>query len=470
MASQAGAADALAEAARRPRWAYGQVLLARSHASAGRLRRAAQMYARAAELDPSLQPALSEEVAALELQLGQRYCRAVLGRRGGPAVYAAAVAGETLATAGGDGDVQLWALAAGELLQTLEGHLQATTTLAWSPCGAFLASGSLDATARVWRRQAGAPHDAIMAPHATLAGHAGRVSAAAFSPDGATLATASPDGSLRLWDVAAGTCRQDLAAHGGLVTSLSFSPCGAALASASGDASFRLWDPQSGAAVQHVEFESGPVALCGFLPACGRAGGGLLMTAHAQLARGEGRVLLWDALHKKIGWVDGRMVGPAKAIDGLRGRPAGWDACAGADGALLLALVFAGGQGRVWDVGGPADAPPEPLFSFDLNSGGGGGGGREEPAWHNAAAAAASAAPALAAFSPCGELLAACGGPTPRVVVFEAESGRVVRVLAGHGGAVRALRWVGAREVLSASEDGTARVWRVAFDEQGRVE
>ncbi|MDE0554481.1 MAG: WD40 repeat domain-containing protein [Candidatus Poribacteria bacterium] len=73
----------------------------------------------------------------------------------------------------------------------------------------------------------------------------GRVRSLAFSPDGTTLASGSADGRIRLWEVETGAMLTSLSVHDGLVLALAFSPNGEVLASGGSDTLVRLWDLDS---------------------------------------------------------------------------------------------------------------------------------------------------------------------------------------------------------------------------------
>jgi WD40 repeat protein len=126
----------------------------------------------------------------------------------------------------------------GDVVTVLKGHTDAVISLAFSPDGHFLASGSFDKSVLLW--DVGSWKQLKV-----LAGHRDSIFSVAFSPDNKRIVSASDDKTLRLWDIG-GQMLKEMTGHQGLVKSARFSPGGRFIASGSTDRTVRLWDAATG--------------------------------------------------------------------------------------------------------------------------------------------------------------------------------------------------------------------------------
>jgi WD40 repeat protein len=86
------------------------------------------------------------------------------------------------------------------------GHTWGVTSVAFSPDGSMIASGSGDKTIKLWRVS-----DGFLLR--TLEGHTDSVSSVAFSPDGSMIASGSRDKTIKLWRVSDGELLRTLEGH-----------------------------------------------------------------------------------------------------------------------------------------------------------------------------------------------------------------------------------------------------------------
>ena len=289
-------------------------------------------------------------------------------------------------------------------LSTLAGQSTETpTSVAFSPDGAILASGSYDGTVTLWGV-------ASWKEIAVLEGHLSAVRSLAFSPDGTVLASDSWN-EIKLWEVASEAEIVTMEGHGGLVLDLTFSPVGDILASAWSDSTVRLWDVASGEEIAVLEGHSDWVRNLAFSPT-----GDILASASH-----DGTARLWDV-------ASGEEIAVLEEIGAVL-----YSVAFSPDGAILASGSF-DGTVRLWDVA----------------------------AWQSIAALEAPYrwANKRIAFSPGGGILAAESG-FGRVDLWDVVSEELIKTLA-HPGAVSGIGFSPGGRVLASTIDTGIQLWDMA--------
>jgi small GTP-binding protein len=148
--------------------------------------------------------------------------------------------------------MRLWDLKTGGCLRVLEGHSNSVWSVAWSPDGRRVASGSGDHTVRLWDVESGGCLR-------VLEGHSASVKSVAWSPDGHGAVSGAGDNTVRLWEVETGGCLRVLEGHSASVWSVAWSPDGRRAVSGARDDTVRLWDLGTGRCLRVLEGHSASV-------------------------------------------------------------------------------------------------------------------------------------------------------------------------------------------------------------------
>jgi WD40 repeat protein len=369
-----------------------------------------------------------------------------------------------LAAAGQDGAVRVWDVETGERRFFLPAHRNPVVAVVWSPDGRFVADASQDRTGYVWEIEGNQSAQRL----GSLVGHRGAVRSIAYSPDGRSLLTGSDDRTAGLWDARVEEQLVPLGVHRGGAVTASFAPGGDRVVSAGADRTARIWDVRRRRLVRSLR-DDARVNDAEFSP-----NGRLVVTASA-----DGFARIWDA---RAGTAVQTLPGHGPVLVGRFGPDgstvATGDAQGGVqlwrtrDGRLLAAekqrgevadatfapggdlLVTAGRDGaNVWSIpggrrvrvlGSPGGVS-RVTFSPDgsLVAGAGLDGGAR--IWDTATGRlrhllrVSPEHPVTdVTFSPDGLLLLTTGAPPRNVATWDVPTGKLLHLLIGHTGTVRA--------------------------------
>jgi len=202
--------------------------------------------------------------------------------------------GGTLAFGAQDGQLGLLNTLDGSLLISRRAHSDSVTSVAFSPDGAQLATGSLGgipgckaATIAFWDPDTLASLQQVEQGKTIDCFSDNPQLSITFSPDGNLLAVAGSDRKIKLWDL--NTRRLlTLGEHTDIVWSVAFSPDGKILASASQDGSVKLWDVEKRTLITTLNGQATSLFAMAFSP------DGKTLASGGSAAEGSGLIELWN--------------------------------------------------------------------------------------------------------------------------------------------------------------------------------
>jgi WD40 repeat protein/serine/threonine protein kinase len=312
--------------------------------------------------------------------------------------------GSRVLTAGADEVASLWDAESGERLAMLR-HRDCVVGADYSLDGKRVVTSSWDGTAAVWDAETGAEL-------ARLRGHGDRVHDASFSPDGRSVVTASQDGTARLWETSPELSRPYLLEpEGGTVLGVGISPDGSELLTVTPDGSAILWEAATGRKITRLTRHRSGLSAVGYSPDGRRA-----ITASL-----DGTARIWDlSTHERELEVDHGQAISAVSFDST--------------GRRVMTVSRAAGTCKVWDA-----ASGEILLTLE---------GRPSNLW-------------CAHFDGRGDRIVTTD--IGCAYLWDAGTGEKLATVEGHDGWVKWAEFGGDdTRLLTASWDGTARVWDVS--------
>lgn len=308
------------------------------------------------------------------------------------------------------------------------GHNAAVTTVAWSPDGLYLASGSVDKTVQVWQAASGAPRY-------TFAGHTSPVTALAWDVTSTSIASAGDeDGRVRVWKALQGGQEVDHTGQHGRVFSLTWpdpytttwttNPVNVILSGAE-DGTVQIWDARSGKTTTSYTGQG---------------------SVRALLYSSLNRVLLAGEDHLIHHWEIRTTGDTAPTPATYEGHTGGINALTWIEENYIFASASDDGTVRVWSTTNTQPSA-SPTLTYHGHTGS-----------------------VYAAVAYQGLIIS--GGQDHTVQLWRFDTGKLLYTYTGHQGSIRALSvaplpgsatqiYTPIPFVASASDDGAVHVWRI---------
>jgi eukaryotic-like serine/threonine-protein kinase len=359
--------------------------------------------------------------------------------------------GQRIVTGSHDQTAKVWEATSGRGLFTLKGHRAPIWSVAFSPDGQRIVTGSQDVTARIWEVAGG--KELLM-----LKGHNGQIRSVAFSPDGQRIVTGSSDHTAKVWEAASGRELLTLKGHSAPIQSVAFSPDGQRIVTGSSDRTAKVWEAASGRELLTLKGHDSRIRSVRFSP-----DGQRIVTGS-----GDHTAKVWEAASgRELLTLKGHgseILSVVFSPDGQRIVTGSWDQTAkvweAASGRELLTLK--GHSDRIWSVAFSPDGQRIVTGSSDHTA----------KVWEAASdlelhtLKGHTSSIWSVAFSPDGQRIVT-GSSDHTAKVWEAARGRELLMLKGHNASIASVAFSpDDQRVVTGSWDHTARVWGAATGQE----
>ncbi|KAG5731782.1 hypothetical protein E4T56_gene1561 [Termitomyces sp. T112] len=326
----------------------------------------------------------------------------------------------------------------------LTGHTSGVYSVAFSPDGTHIVSGSWDKTICVWDSSNGAEL-------LQLTGHTSPVYCVAFSPDGTHIVSGSEDNTICVWDSSTGAEVLQLTGHTSPVYCVTFSPDGTHIVSGSEDNTICMWDSSTGAEVLQLTGHTSAISSVAFSPD----------GTHIVSGSEDKTICVWDS---SIGTELLHLTGHTDAVSSVAFSPDGTHIVSGSNDKTICVWDSSTGT-EVLHLSGHTSGVNSVAFSPDGTHIVSGSEDNTICVWGSPTSAEVlqltghTSAVFSVAFSPDGTHIVS-GSEDKTICVWDSSTGTELLHLTGHTGSVSSAAFSpDGTHIVSGSEDNTIHVW-----------